>query len=87
MKFKYRIEALTWNALMGAYNIGLQTSFLRENYMKFEWVMPDTGNNCDECKALNGVKLTAIEAQQIFPLHPHCVCFLVPSIEFEELSI
>ncbi len=79
MKEESRINALVWSALLRAYNSGLKSAF-QGQFDTVTWVNPDkteTGS-CSMCKTLDGVELSLEKAEELFPLHVYCKCFLVP---------
>lgn len=78
MKFEQRIESLTWKALMGSFNLGLNSAYKSENYFKYIWVTPQAEINCKTCKTLDGVELSIDNIAEILPYHPSCSCFLIP---------
>ena len=80
MKFEDRMEALVWKALLNSFSLGLGTAYKRSNYNKFIWVTPNWERNCKVCKAMNGVEISSEDAENLFPAHPHCICFPMPKV-------
>lgn len=81
MSEKKRIEALVWSAVLRAYNNGLKNAF-NDKTDTVIWVAHKTEGSepCDLCKALNGVELYIEKAEDLFPVHPYCQCFMIPKL-------
>jgi hypothetical protein len=76
-----RVEALIWSAVMSSYNHGLNSAF-KPKYNKVIWVNPKVGSeNCEVCKALNGVVFDLKDIEGLNNLHPGCSCFTIPKMK------
>ena len=80
MKEEKRVEALVWSALLKAYNAGIKKAFMGQ-FDTVVWVNLKKGEpHCEICESLDGIELPIEKAEELFPAHPWCRCFLVPKI-------
>ena len=82
MKENLRVEALVWSTLLKAYNFGLKSAF-QDKFSKVVWVSPNK-NRCEICQSLDGIELSLEKAEELFPAHPYCGCFVIPKITIKK---
>ena len=76
MSSEKRVKALVWTALMGAFNMGLLTSYEANNYKIVKWFKTNN-ESCELCKMMNGILFNVEQAKNLLPFHPYDSCIWV----------